>query len=41
MRAKELNFSGLYESKANKLILEPTLGYFHSMDESQKVLTLS
>jgi hypothetical protein len=45
MRAKELKrclnsqsqvFSGLDESKADKLTLEPTLGCFHSLDESQK-----
>jgi hypothetical protein len=50
IRAKELKrclnsqsqvFSGLDESKADKLTLEPILGYFHDLDVSQKVLTLS
>jgi hypothetical protein len=45
MRAKELKrclssqsqvFLGLDESKADKLTLEPILGCFHSMDESQR-----
>jgi hypothetical protein len=45
MRAKELKrclnsqsqvFSGLDESKANELTLEPILGYFRSLDESQR-----
>jgi hypothetical protein len=45
MRAKELKrclssqsqvFSGLDESKANKLTLKPILGCFHSLDESQR-----
>jgi hypothetical protein len=45
MRAKELKrclssqsqvFSGLDESKAGKLTLEPILGCFHSLDESQR-----
>jgi hypothetical protein len=45
MRAKELKrclssqsqvFLGLDESKAGKLTLEPILGYFHSLDESQR-----
>jgi hypothetical protein len=45
MRAKELKrclssqsqvFSGLDKSKADKLTLEPILGYFHSLDESQR-----
>jgi hypothetical protein len=45
MRAKELKrclssqshvFSGLDESKAGKLTLEPILGYFHGLDESQR-----
>jgi hypothetical protein len=45
MRAKELKrclssqfqiFSGLDESKADKLTLEPILGYSHSLDESQR-----
>jgi hypothetical protein len=48
MRAKELKrclnlqshvFSGLDKSKADKLILEPILGYFHGLDESQRCLT--
>jgi hypothetical protein len=43
MRAKELKrrlssqsqvFSGLDESKVDKLTLEPILDYFHSLDES-------
>jgi hypothetical protein len=47
MRAKELKrclssksqvFSGLDKSKADKLTLEPILGCFHSLDESQKCL---
>jgi hypothetical protein len=47
MRAKELKrrlssqsqvFSDLDESKADKLTLEPFLGYFHSPDESQRCL---
>jgi hypothetical protein len=47
MRAKELKrclssqsqvFLGLDESKANKLTLEPILGCFHSLDESQRCL---
>jgi hypothetical protein len=29
-------FSGLDESKADKLTLEPILGYFHILDESQR-----
>jgi hypothetical protein len=29
-----LSLLGLDESKANKLTLEPFLGYFHSLDES-------
>jgi hypothetical protein len=45
MRAKELErclssqsqvFSGLDESKADKLTLEPVLGCFHDLDESQR-----
>jgi hypothetical protein len=45
MRAKELKrclssqsqvFSGLDESKDDKLTLEPILGYSHSLDESQR-----
>jgi hypothetical protein len=45
MRAKELKkclssqshvFSGLDESKADKLTLEPILGCFHILDESQR-----
>jgi hypothetical protein len=45
MRAKELKrclssqsqvFSGLDESKADKLTLEPILSYFHSLDKSQR-----
>jgi hypothetical protein len=45
MRAKELKrrlssqsqiFSGLDESKANKPTLEPILGRYHSLDESQR-----
>jgi hypothetical protein len=45
MRAKELKrclnsqsqvFSGLDESKADKLTLKPILGCFHSLDESQR-----
>jgi hypothetical protein len=45
MRGKELKrclssqsqvFSGLDESKANKLTLEPILRCFHSLDESQR-----
>jgi hypothetical protein len=45
MRAKELKrclssksqvFSGLDESKADKLTLEHILGCFHSLDESQR-----
>jgi hypothetical protein len=45
MRAKELKrylssqsqvFSGLNESKADKLTLEPILDCFHSPDESQR-----
>jgi hypothetical protein len=45
MRAKELKrrlisqfqvFVGLDESKADKLTLKPILGYFHSLDESQR-----
>jgi hypothetical protein len=45
MRAKELKrclssksqvFSGLDESKAYKLTLEPILGCFHSLDENQR-----
>jgi hypothetical protein len=45
MRAKELKrclspqsqvFSGLDESKADKLTLEPILGCSHSLDESQR-----
>jgi hypothetical protein len=45
MRAKELKrclssqsqvFSGLDESKANKLTLKPILGCFQSLDESQR-----
>jgi hypothetical protein len=45
MRAKELKrclssqsqvFSGLDESKANKLTLKPILGCFHGPDESQR-----
>jgi hypothetical protein len=48
MRAKELKrclssqsqvFSGLDESKADKLTLEPILGCFHGMDESQRCST--
>jgi hypothetical protein len=31
-----LIFSGLGESKANKLTLEPILGCFHSLDEGQR-----
>jgi hypothetical protein len=47
MRAKELKrclssqskiFSGLDESKADKLTLEPILGCFHNLDESQREL---
>jgi hypothetical protein len=47
MRAKELKrclslksqvFLGLDESKADKLTLEPILGCFHSLDESQRCL---
>jgi hypothetical protein len=47
MRAKELIrclssqpqvFLGLDESKADKLTLEPILGCFHSLDESQRCL---
>jgi hypothetical protein len=47
MRAKELKkclssqsqvFSGLDESKKNKLTLEHILSYFHSLDESQRHL---
>jgi hypothetical protein len=43
IRAKELKrclssqsqvFLGLDETKADKLTLEPSLGYFHSLDES-------
>jgi hypothetical protein len=50
MRAKELKrclisqskvFSGLDESKADKLSLEPILSCFHSLNKSQKVLALS
>jgi hypothetical protein len=50
MRAKELKrclsslsqvFSGLDESKANKLTLEPILDYFYGLDESQRILALS
>jgi hypothetical protein len=45
MRAKELKrclssqsqvFLGLDESKVDKLTLEPILGCFHSLDESQR-----
>jgi hypothetical protein len=45
MRAKELKiclssqsqfFSGLDESKADKLTLEPILGYFYGLDESRR-----
>jgi hypothetical protein len=45
MRAKELKrcfssqsqvFSGLDESKVDKPTLEPILGYFHDLDESQR-----
>jgi hypothetical protein len=45
MRAKDLKrglslqsqvFSGLDESKADKLTLEPILGCFHNPDESHK-----
>jgi hypothetical protein len=45
MRAKELKrclssqsqvFSGLDESKADKLTLEPILSCFHGLDESQR-----
>jgi hypothetical protein len=48
MRAKELKrclssqsqvFSGLYESKADKLTFKPILGYFHSLDKSQRFLS--
>jgi hypothetical protein len=48
MRAKELKrclssqsqvFSSLDERKADKLTLESILGYFHSLDESQRCLT--
>jgi hypothetical protein len=48
MRAKELKrylsslsqvFSGLDKSKADKLTLEPILGCFHGLDESQRELT--
>jgi hypothetical protein len=48
MRAKELKrrlssqsqvFSGLDESKADKLTLEPILGCFHDLDESQMCST--
>jgi hypothetical protein len=47
MRAKELKrclssqskiFSDLDESKADKLTLEPILGCFHNLDESQRKL---
>jgi hypothetical protein len=47
MRAKELKrclgsqsqvFSGLDESKVDKLTLEPILGCFHGLDESQRCL---
>jgi hypothetical protein len=50
MRAKELKtclnsqsqvFSGLDESKADLLTLEPILGCFHVLDESQRELALS
>jgi hypothetical protein len=45
MRAKELKrclssqsqiFLDMYESKVDKLTLEPILGYFHGLDESQR-----
>jgi hypothetical protein len=45
MRAKELKrclssqsqvFSGLDDSKADKLTLKPILGCFHGLDESQR-----
>jgi hypothetical protein len=45
MRAKEMKrclssqsqvFSGLDESKVDKTTLEPILGCFHSLDESQR-----
>jgi hypothetical protein len=48
MRAKELKrwlssqsqvFSGLDESKADKLTLEPILSYFYGLDESQRCST--
>jgi hypothetical protein len=48
MRAKELKrcltfqsqvFSGLDESKADKLTLEPILGCFHGLEESQRCST--
>jgi hypothetical protein len=48
MRAKELKrclssqsqvFSGLDESKAERLTLEPILGCFHGLDESQRCST--
>jgi hypothetical protein len=50
MRAKELKrclssqsqvFSDLDESKTDKLTLEPILGCFHGLDESQKLLAIS
>jgi hypothetical protein len=50
MRAKELKrclssqsqvFSGLDESKADKLTLKPILSCFHGLDESQSELALS
>jgi hypothetical protein len=47
MRVKELKrcltsqsqvFSSLDESKDDRLTLEPILGYFHGLDESQRCL---